>query len=266
MPYRPVSVKKLADNPKYRPYPKVRRDYSSRRAVVSRVVAMAAGEMKYYDSQRAGTALAATTTTWVAGTLLDPASSIDLGDSAVATPGCLCAPKVSASLNGRIGRKIFVHKIKIRGQIDVPVQAAQATADQSAKVRIVLVQDKQTNASAMTSAQLFQDSLSSGATTLNSFQNAANFGRFKILKEKYITLTNINMTGSPTGTDVIQSGMTHSFKINYRFKKPVQVNFNATNGGTVADIVDNSFHFIVGASSIALAPTVSYYCRVAYKE
>jgi len=50
------------------------------------------------------------------------------------------------------------------------------------------------------------------------------------------------------------------------FKTPVKVQFNATNGGTVAVIVDNSFHIICGASNITYAPTISYYCRVAYKE
>jgi len=49
----------------------------------------------------------------------------------------------------------------------------------------------------------------------------------------------------------------------------VKVQFNATNGGTVADIVDNSFH-IICASTLDVTsnqvPLINYYSRVAYKE
>lgn len=264
-PYRPKSVKFVSTTAKARPYPKVRRDYSSRRALVSRVVTAAAGEMKYFDCEKTGTNLAATTTTWVAGTLVDPATTINLGDAAVATPGCLFAPKVSASLNGRIGRKVMVHKIKVTGVISVPAQATQAAGDAATRVRLILVMDKQTNATAMTSAQLMNDA-GGNTTTLSSFQNPNGFGRFKVLRDKYVNLSNVNMTGSPTTGDVIQSGYVARFKLNYVFKNPIQVNFNATNGGTVADIIDNSFHVIAGADSIALVPNISYYSRVSYKE
>lgn len=223
------------------------------------------GEMKYFDCEKVSTALAAVTTTWVATTLVDPSTTINLGDAAVATPGCLFAPKVSAALNGRIGRKVFVHSIKVKGQINVPVQAAQATADSATPIRILLVMDKQSNAGAMTSAQLLNDA-GEARTTLESFQNPNNFGRFKVLKDKQFTLTNINMTGSPTTGDIVQSGMAFPFKMSYKFKKPLVVNFNATNGGTIADIIDNSFHMVAGVSSSALAGQITYYSRVCYKE
>lgn len=54
--------------------------------------------------------------------------------------------------------------------------------------------------------------------------------------------------------------MSHSFRV------PIDVHFNATNGGTVADIVDHSLHFICVADTITMVPTVAYYTRVSYKE
>lgn len=225
----------------------------------------ASGEMKYFDTERQVVALVATTTTWPAGTIKDPSSTINLGDAAVATPACLFAPIKSASLNGRIGRKIKIFKIKIRGLIDVPAQASVSAGDAGTRVRIVLVQDKQTNAGAMTGALLFQDA-GQAQTTLSSYQNAANFGRFRICKDKTLNLSNVNLAGSPTSGDVIQSGMSIPWKMNCNFKVPVGVNFNAVNGGTVADIVDNSFHIIAAVDSIALAPRISYYCRVSFSE
>jgi len=222
------------------------------------------GEMKYMDSD-ASITLAAVTTTWVAGTICDPLTTINLGSAAVANPLCLCAPTVGAGLNQRVGRKISVRKIKGHGTISVAQQAAQAAADAATKIRIVLVQDCQTNAAQMTSAQLYQDA-TAPATTINTFQNPNNFGRFRVLKDKMLTLSNLNMTGNPSTPDVIQASLRREFKFNVNFKKPVEVHFNATNGGTVADIVDHSFHILCGAETIAYAPVVSYYSRVCYKD
>lgn len=223
------------------------------------------GEMKYYDTELVAAAISACTTTWIAGTLMNPSSSINLGDAAVATPLCLFAPKVSAALNGRIGRKVRVMKIRINGTVSAGAQSAHAAADNAPLVRLMLVQDCQTNAAAMTAAQLMNDATSATAT-INSMQNPNNFGRFKVLKQKKITLSNLSMTGSPTGADVILAGVKIPFKFNVKFKVPIDVHFNATNGGTVADIVDNSFHIVCGCDSTGPAEVLAYYCRVAYKE
>lgn len=90
--------------------------YARRRAGYSSVArtrgAAVAGEMKYFDCDANGIALVATTTTWPAGTMVDPLTTINLGSAAVANPLCLYAPTVGAALNQRIGRKILVRKIK----------------------------------------------------------------------------------------------------------------------------------------------------------
>lgn len=239
--------------------------YQKRYRAAPRMAPAPKGEMKYFDCERAAN-IAACTTTWVAGTMQDPDSTINLGDAAVATPNCLFAPKVSAALNGRIGRKVLVHKVKVRGAIFVPVQAAQNAADASTLIRVVLAEDKQTNAAQMTGAQLFNDATLS-SETVNSFQNPNHFGRFRVLKDRMFQIRDLNMVGSPTANDVVQTGYAIPFKIFKSFKKqPIKVNFNATNGGTVADVIDHSFHMLVGANSIAYAPSISYYSRVAYTD
>lgn len=243
---------------KARPRPKAR-------VSAAQAAAAKAGEMKYFDSDNNGTLLVATTTTWPAGTMIDPLTTINLGAAAVATPQCLFAPTVGSALNQRIGRQVKVHKIKVHGHINIPAQAAQAAADSASKCRIVLVMDQQTNAGQMTGAQLFNDG-SGAASTLNSFQNPNNFGRFRVLKDKIITIQNLNMAGSPSTADVIQAAARVNFKMTVNFKTPVIVHFNATNGGTVLDIVDNSFHIVAAADVIAYAPSLVYYARVCYKE
>jgi len=221
------------------------------------------GEMKYFDCERTQQNISACTTTWVTGTRQDPNFTIDLGAAQVADPNCLFAPTVGAALNQRIGRKCHMLKVKLNGLITVPVQAAQSVADNAPFIRVMLVMDTQTNAAAMTPAQLMNDA-SSAEVTINSFQNPNNFGRFRVLREKKIMLNNTNLAG--TTPNFVQSGWAFTFKMNHTFKQPVAVTFNATTGGTVADIIDNSLHFIIGTNTTALGPTIAYYSRVCFKE
>lgn len=222
------------------------------------------GEMKYFDCDQSGAAVALLTTTWVAGTMVDPGTTINLGSAAVATPLCIFAPTVGAALNQRIGRKVKVLKIKVAGHIAVAVQAAQAVTDAATIIRLALVQDCQTNSAQMTGAQLFNDA-TAATTTISSYQNPNNFGRFRVLKEKKFILENPNGFNDGAAT-FASNGLKRQFKMSMVFKTPIDVHFNATNGGTVADIVDHSFHIVCGTDSTNLAPTISYYTRVCYKE
>lgn len=221
--------------------------------------------MKYFDCDRTATAITVVTTTWPAGTIMDPGTTINLGSAAVATPLCLFAPTVGAALNQRIGRQVKVFGLKVRGTIAVPQQSAQSAADAAGKIRLIVVQDMQTNAAQMTSAQLMQDATAAD-TTIDTHQNPNNFGRFRVLKDKMFIIGDTNMGGESAAALVTQ-GQKRTFKFNIKFRNPILVHFNATNGGTVADIIDNSFHVIVGGDIVAgLSPTLSYYTRVSYKE
>jgi hypothetical protein len=221
------------------------------------------GEMKYFDTETTTVAIVAPTTDWSTA-VNDPETTINLGDAAVATPGCLFVPKVSASLNGRIGRSVKMMKVKVRGHIQVLAQSGLNTADNGAYVRLLLVMDTQTNATQMTGDQLLNGASAVNAT-LNSFQNPNFFGRFRVLKDKIFVLENPSLAGEVASTNVVQSGLVKPFKWSVNLRGE-EVHFNATNGGTIADIVDKSLHIVAGCVSLNLVPTLSYYTRVAYKE
>lgn len=240
----------------------VRKGYS---AVTRTSGAAVIGEMKYFDANLINTAVPITTTSWPAGSMFDPSSTINLGSAAVANPLCLFAPTVGSALNQRVGRKVKVLKIKINGILRTPTQAAQNTADVGSYVRIMLVQDTQTNSAQMTGAQLLNDG-DAAETTINAFQNPNNFGRFKVLKQLKMVIEDPNMAGEVGAGNVVQMGKKKVWEINHKFRMPVEVHFNATNGGTVGDIIDHSFHLVVATDSTALTPGVSYYSRVCYKE
>ena len=135
----------------------------------------------------------------------------------------------------------------------------------------MVVQDQQTNGAQMTAAQLMNDA-GAADTTINSYQNPNNFGRFRVLKDKDILIQDPNfVTEYPPDPETPYSrtnGLIRTFKININLKVPIKVQFNAVNGGTVLDIVDNSFHVLCACTGVSTnnPPSISYYARIAYKE
>lgn len=230
--------------------PPTRRGFSS---VARTRGAQVQGEMKYFDTLLNAVAIPASTD-WTA-TELDPTTYLTL-----------FAPIVGAGVDQRIGKSVKVLKIRIRGTIDVPPQVNQVAGDYASNVRIILHQDMQTNSAQAQGEQVMTPPATAAALlAVNSFQNINNFGRFRVLKDKMFTLQ--NPATSWDGTNLEQQGISRCFKFNVKFKFPVVVRFNATNGGTIADIVDNSFHLLatVGANA-NLVPVLTYYSRVYYKE
>lgn len=215
------------------------------------------GEMKYFDSEKA-IGQVTTSDSWT-GCMIDPSAV------PVANINCLFAPTQGAGINQRIGKACHVLKIKIKGFVLCPAQTNQGTGDAASIIRIILAQDMQTNSTQMTGTQLMTTAVSSDTrVAVQQFQNINNFGRFKVLKEKMISLANATITYD--GTNIEQSGLSIPFKMTVNFPKGVQVRFNATNGGTIADIIDNSFHLVANATTQDMAPYICYACRVSYKE
>lgn len=210
---------------------------------------MAVTERKYFDSNGSANLLGITTS-W-AGAELDPA-----------TLATLVVPVLGSDYNNRVGRKIQILSIKIRGTITVPPQTSQTSGDSATKCRLVLVLDKQTNASQLNAEDVFNSGGASDA--VNMFQNPSFFGRFRILKDKTFKLEDPNLVYD--GTQLLQQGLLYNFKMIHKFVKPMYIHFNSTNGGTVADIIDNSFHLIGGVQGSVLVPNILYKVRTTYLD
>ncbi len=217
----------------------------------------AIGETKYFDFELAAQALVASAG-WTS-------TEIDPDAVPVVDMDTLFVPKVGSAINQRIGRSVKVKKIKIRGHISVPAQANQTGADATAQVRLVLVMDTQTNAAQAQGEQVFAapTTVDSG-NAVNSFQSLANLGRFNVLHDEKITVGDPNLSWD--GTNMEQQGLKHPFYISHEFKKPLVCHFNAVNGGTVADCVDNSFHLLANCDEIGIAPFIVYQGRITYCE
>lgn len=209
-------------------------------------------ERKYFDSYKSALTLA-TTVDWT-GTEADPNSL-----------NCLFAPTEGSDINNRIGRKVSIVKLAIRGMIHVPSQTNQSAGDTSSVVRLIVYVDQQTNgAQAQGENLMAAPGAATGLNCMSTWQNAANFGRFRVLKDKTIKLLQPEMVYD--GTNIEQSGHVLPFKFTFKFSKPIITRFNASNAGTVGDIIDNSLHMVAVCQTASLAPTLSYQARTVYTD
>lgn len=209
--------------------------------------ALAVTERKYFDTQASGT-IQGTSGSWAYGEA-DPATLLTL-----------FVPTLGNDINNRIGRKVQLLSLKLHCEVVSPAQTNQTAPDASTVIRVILVRDMQTNGVQLNA----EDVINSGdaSQAFNMFQNTAFFGRFKVLKDKRYILQDPNITYD--GTNMEQQGLSKYFSWTVKFRKPLYIHFNGINGGTVADIIDNSFHMLALCSDVALAPILRYKCRGTY--
>lgn len=222
----------------------VPRSYGNARAVTER---------KYFETQLSLSGLAQITTAWT-GTEQDPATTLSF-----------CSPVQGNDIINRVGRKIQILAWKVKGFLNViPVEGA-STGHAAALARVIWYIDNQTNAAqaqgedVITSNQVQATPAEPG---ICMFQNKNNFGRFRVLKDKMYSIQDPNL-GS-TGAAYDSNGRIIPFKCNFKFRKPLTVHFNQTNGGTIADIVNTSLHCIAGQNTVDLQASISYKSRVTF--
>jgi len=208
------------------------------------------GEMKYFDTYVDNSAISVNDT-W-ATTMRDPA-----------TINCLFAPSVGAAYFQRIGKACKIMKLKIHGCIHFPPEADENLPPYAMQARVLLVQDKQTNSAQMTGEQLMQGSSGLGAlVAIQDFQNTDNFGRFRVWKDKRFVFENDSFDNN----GIAVAGRMRTFKFNLDFPDGLEIRFNQDTSGTVASIVDHSFHIVVLASNNVHDPRITYRCRVCFKD
>ena len=228
--------------------------FGSKKMFVARNVgnAMAITERKYFDTVLGSTGISTADADWT-GSEYDPTAS---------PANTLFAPPRGTDINQREGRRVQVLKIQIRGTIYAPAETGQTVANTYAKIRLILYQDMQTNG---TQSQA-EDLISAGTNdAVDMFQNTANFGRFRVLKDRLFSMDDTMMILYAAG-DIKVSGRHKPFKWTVYFKKPVIVHFNAadTANGSVADIVDHSWHIIAKCQSTTVTPSILYRARTTY--
>jgi len=180
-------------------------------------------------------------------------------------------PIVGDNIDQRDGRKVTIHKIKIRGLIRCPPQDGVGTlnADDATTVRIIYSFDEESVGASSAGNLLIRDPQASNQYLANiQMQNIDNAGKFRVIWDQSFKLENPNnfATGVAAG-NIYQYGLEIPFEKTIKFAKPVEVVFyKDTNAGTYADILKNNLQVHAHATSIQLAPALYLSTRTYYKE
>lgn len=131
----------------------------------------------------------------------------------------------------RIGRNVKISSIQLNGI----VQSASNTTG-SGYIRTIIVQDMQPNAAifAITSYLVSDD--------LVSLRNTDNTKRFKTLHSEILPISGFGTQAN--GTPTTQC-------VDWYKKVNIITDYNATNGGTIADITKNSLYLLTIATGFA---------------
>jgi len=198
-------------------------------------------ERKFYDSNVAsGTAIVAA----AAGAEVDP------------TPDLLCLNAIAQGdgESNRDGRKCIVKSLQIQGVLYKSTVNDQADAVADSIVRVLVVQDTQTNGAQLNS----EDVLLDGANDINAMYNLQYSKRFRILMDR-----KYKITASNSHNDAAATGSVGYQQVPFRFYKSMNmpVNFSNTTSN-IANITDNSLHVIMVAN--AAGCSTYYQARVRF--
>lgn len=162
----------------------------------------------------------------------------------------------------RIGRKIYMKSIHIRGHIFNSSTAQQDVA------RVLLIYDSQSNAGVPVLANILQDSNAAAASTGLSHLNLVNRQRFKVLKDYQVTLPSVTNTANVLSNGpVLMDPIENTFNINWFVKlRGLETIFNATNGGTSADISSGNILLVTVSASAGSTWNLAYSSRLRYYD
>lgn len=196
------------------------------------------------------------------------AYDIAVGTINVSTTGSftvLHLPQAGADINQRVGRKTLIKKFYIRGrcQTEASSQSAATTINTVAlQARCIVFVDKQPNGAAPAVADLLVSADPASMLNIN------NRDRFSVLKDETFEFDPY-AANSTTGAS--QCNQIKPIKIFRKFPRGMGIEtvFNATNGGTIADINSGALYMFWLGSSAAGTNTdvnITLSTRVRYAD
>lgn len=167
----------------------------------------------------------------------------------VPATGQLCLVPQGTTESTRIGRKLKIHSIQIRGVYSCD-QGAQPL---SINTYLYLMQDTQTNGAAATLAEMF-----TGNDLSSAMINLANSGRFRVLKR-------FLWTSTPSYGTIGAPGDSAGIMEDYYKKMNLEVDFSSTTGA-LTEIRSNNLFLVAGAKNGDNLVTFHGTCRIRYSD
>lgn len=202
---------------------------------------------------------------WVPGGVIEKKAidttitSTAVSTTAVITPINLCSQ--GTAVNNRVGSKILVRSINIRGAVLADLASALTASNNAPPqtVRMVVYVDKQPNGATITATDLLETASVFSPIAL------ANRDRFLILKDKYFNIGAVNVPATANTAYYGGQPQQHVFKWFKKCRIPVTY---GTNAGTIADIKTNAIGVFLygGAASGVADAAASMYVRVRFSD
>lgn len=141
----------------------------------------------------------------------------------------------------RIGRRIILRSLACRFQIRLPVQDDVGNLSGGDTLRIIIFQDRQANGADAAVLDILE------TATYDSFRNLATKGRFRILKEKWITMNRVVSTVDGTNT-----ASTPVMFREWRFymKLNIPIDFTGTTGAIDVVSSNNIAYLYISSAGI----------------
>jgi hypothetical protein len=153
----------------------------------------------------------------------------------------------------RVGTKICLKKLNMRLHFTMPTAAA--TSPDPYLIRVMIVQDTQTNGAQFTATDLLVED------TIHSFRNLDNVARFKIIFDKILTINVTALDGAGYGL----AGRIVFLKKNIPLNIPIQYQTSTTNGD-VSTIKTNNLYLATQIQGTAEKIQMDGTCRVRYED
>lgn len=178
-------------------------------------------------------------------------------------------PTLGTSLNNilegsgeqdRIGRKVTLKSVDVKGVIRSTGLADAIDALTQASFFVAIVMDTQTNGATLNSENVFKNLAGDSHLAAQPQRQIEFLSRFKVLK--------VIKMRAPTPyafSDGTATGSVSGYQIPFEMKVAMNqvVTYREALGG-IGDIVDNSLHVIAYASSVAFTPMITYGARVRF--
>jgi hypothetical protein len=187
----------------------------------------------------------------------------DLITAAKTDPGtveCLSATDQGTARTQRIGNKIMITSLMITGQFEWHTGSSIGQW-----VRTLVWVDRATNLAITppSCSDVLFDNYSTYLKCL-SLKNLGNEKRIRILADQQHTPSVSNNFTYYNGSAVVYVKSYEPFKHFFKFKTPIEVNFQST-GGNITDVLDNAIHIAFIAPDAGVV-NVSYTARMRYYD
>ncbi len=163
------------------------------------------------------------------------------------------------SQSERIGRKITIRSIRVKGTIKMFAQ--DQIGDMEQRVRILFVVDSQANGAAPTIDEVLNFA---GVLGINSFRDLANVRRYRVIYDRVFDLPVMGVAADGIST-FLNIPTSKGWGFSKKMHLPIEYDSSSTTGSLSTQRSNNIFSFAI-AENTNESPFVSFVFRIRYSD